>query len=338
MQTPSDISMPVVARGIAAVIATLVLCVYAAPIAAEAQPADRVARLGYLTIASRGPFHQDFEQALGERGWVTGKNLTIAYRFAEDKYDRLPGLAAELVGLGPHVIVAVPTAAARAAQNATRTIPIVMFGVADPVGEGLIASFARPGGNVTGVTSSLAWATYAKQVQLIKDAVPSAKRIALLRDPSNAASLAGVKPLTEAARSLGMEMRVFGARSPEEFEGTFRAMTQAKSDALIIHREAAFFRHLARLADLSVRHRLPSVSAAAIYAKSGGLLTYAADSADEARQVAAYVDKLLRGANPAELAVEQPSKFELVVNLKTAKALGATIPASLLAQAHQVIE
>jgi putative ABC transport system substrate-binding protein len=324
---------------LAKLVTFLVIGSLAAPLVAGAQQADKVHRVGYLTaVASRGPFHQAFEQALGERGWVAGKNLVISYRFAEEKYERFPALAAELVRLEPHVIVAVPTAAARAAKNATSTIPIVMLGVADPIGEGLIAGYARPGGNVTGLTGSLTWATYAKQVQLLKETVPSARRMALLRDPSNPASLPGVSALTEAAKALGIELQVFSARAPEEFEPAFRAMSKARADALILHRESAFFRHLGRLADLSVRHRLPSISAQVDYAKASGLMTYAVRSADEARRVAGYVDRILRGANAAELPVEQPTKFELAINLKTAKVLGVTIPPALLLQADQVIE
>lgn len=171
----------------ATLIAALAVGLFAGPFVAGAQPPDKVHRIGYLSIASRGPFHQVFEQALGERGWVAGKNLAIEYRFAHDNYERLSALAGELIRLEPQVIVAIPTAAARTVRNATSTIPIVMSGVADPIGEGLIVSFARPGGNVTGVTASLSWAAYAKQLQLLKDAVPTARRVALLRDPSNQA-------------------------------------------------------------------------------------------------------------------------------------------------------
>jgi putative ABC transport system substrate-binding protein len=213
----------------------------AAPVATEAQPADKVRRLGYLSfVGRRSAFHEVFEQALGERGWAIEKNLVIEYRFAGERYDRLPLLAAELVRLEPQVIVAIPTASARAAKNATSTIPIVMSGVADPIGEGLIASFAKPGANVTGGTSSLTWATYAKQLQLLKDAIPNSRRIAWLRDPSNPASLPGVKTLTEAARSLGIELRVVEARTPGEFEPTFRAMTRARVDSSSTERPRSF--------------------------------------------------------------------------------------------------
>ena len=309
-----------------------------ASLLASAQPTDKISRIGFLSFGVRGSFHQMFEQALGERGWVTGKNLIIDYRHAEEKYDRLPALAAELVRLEPQLIVAVPTASALAARNATSKIPIVMSGVADPIGEKLIASFARPGGNVTGVTGSLSWETYAKQLQLLKEAVPSARRIALLRDPANPGSVAGVRSFTEAAKSLGIELLVVGARSPQEFESAFREIIQGRADALIVHREPLFFRQLSRLADLSTRNRLPSVSAFEGYVKAGGLMTYSVNADDEPRQAARYVDRLLRGANPAELPVEQPTRFELVINRKTAKALGLAMPATLLVQADKIIE
>jgi putative ABC transport system substrate-binding protein len=325
--------------GVAKLVMALMCAFFAAPLAVGAQPGDKVYRIGFLSVANaRGPFHQVFEQALAERGWVAGKNVIIEYRFAEEKYDRLPTLASELVRLEPQVIVAVPTASARAAKNATSTISIVMSGVADPISEGLIASFARPGGNVTGVTGSLTWATYAKQLQLLKDAAPSVRRIALLRDPDNRASLPAVGSFTEAAKALGVALQVVGARGPDEFEAAFREMTQARADALVIHREATYFRHLGRLADLAVRNRLPSICAHGGYAQAGGFLTYAVPPADEARQVAHYVDRLLRGTKPTELPVEQPTRFELIINLKTARALRVTIPPPLRVQADHVIE
>jgi len=311
--------------------------ILAAPLVAGAQQAGKVYRIGYLSAGSPSPLRQVFEQALRERGWVPGENLVIAYRYAEEKYDRLPGLAAELVRLEPQVIVAVPTAGARAAKNATSTIPIVMWGVADPIGEGLVASFARPGGNVTGFTGTT-FETFAKQLQLLKEAVPRARRIAFLRNPANPAAVPGVKTVKEAARTLGVELQVVDARAPEEFEPAFRAMVQARADALLVYPDIAFYPHLGRLADLSVRNRLPTMCGADRYAKAGGLMNYSANLADMVRQVAGHVDRLLRGANPAELPVEQPTKFELDINLKTAKALGLTIPPALLLRADQIIE
>jgi putative ABC transport system substrate-binding protein len=316
--------------------------VLAAPLAAEAQQAEKVFRIGFLSAASKptSENRQAFEHALRERGWVPEKNLVIAYSFAEGKYDRLPGLAAELVRLEPRVIVAATTVAARTARDATTTIPIVMLFVSDPVAEGLITSFARPGGNVTGPTLTPTREIFAKQLQLLAEAVPRARRIGFLWNPANPTTTGPpvVKIVEEAARSLGVELLVVGARTPEEFEPAFRAMTQARTDALLVLIDAMFFTQRARLAELSGRHRLPTMYGAGEHAKAGGLMAYGVNHADAYRRAAGYVDRLLRGANPAEMPVEQPTKLEFVINLKTAKALGLTISQSILARTDQVIE
>jgi putative ABC transport system substrate-binding protein len=322
-------------------LSSLGLGLLAAPLTADAQQAGKVPRIGFLFIGSRVMSEhllQAFEQALRERGWVTGQNLVIEYRSAEGKYDRLPALAAELVRLEPHVIVAVATGAALAAKDATSKIPIVMVNVTDPIGEGLIASFARPGGNMTGLTFSPTREIYAKQLQLLKEAVPRARRLAVLRNPTNPAASTSVRTVEQAARSLGVELQVVGARAPEEFEPVVRAMTQARADALLVLPDSMLFTHRARLADLSVRHRLPTMHGLVEDAQAGGLMAYAVNLADQFRRAAGYVDRLLRGANPAELPVEQPRKFEFVINLKTAKVLGLTIPQSLLLRADEVIQ
>jgi ABC-type uncharacterized transport system substrate-binding protein len=319
-------------------IAALTLGLFIVPLVADAQQAGKVYRIGYLSGGSPSSLRQVFEQTLRERGWVTGQNLVIAYRHADGEYDRLPALAAELARLEPQVIVAVPTAAARAAKNATSTIPIVMWGVADPISEGLVGSLARPGGNVTGFTGVPPFETYAKQLQVLKEAVPAARRIAFLKNPANAAVLPAVKIVKEAARTLGVELQVVDARAPEEFEPAFRAMAQARADALLVYGDAAFYPHLRRLADLSLRGHLPTMCVDPDYAKAGGFMNYSVNYADTVRQVAGYVDRLLRGAKPTELPVERPTKFELVINVKTAKALGLTVPPTLLLQADQVIE
>jgi putative ABC transport system substrate-binding protein len=319
-------------------ITALTVSLFTAPIGVGAQEA-KVHRIGFLSGGSPGgPARPVFEQALRERGWVTGENLVIAYRYAEGKYERLPALATELVRLEPQVIFAVSTAAAQAAKGATSTIPIVMWGVSDPIGAGLIASFARPGGNVTGLTGSPAFETYSKQLQLLKEAVPRARRIAFLWNPANPAALPAIKVVKETAQKLGVELQVVDARVPEEFEPAFRTLTQARADALLVAQEALFVIHLPRLADLSIKGRLPTICALDGYAKAGGLMNYSVNQADTFRRVAGYVDRLLRGAIPAELPVEQPTKFEFVINLKTAKVLRVTIPPSLLLQADQVIE
>jgi putative ABC transport system substrate-binding protein len=323
-------------------VGTLAGGLVAAPLAAEAQQAGKVYRIGLLGAGSQmgSELRQAFEQALRERGWVTGGNLVIAYRQAEGQYDRLPALAAEMVRLEPQVIVAVPTAAARAARDATSTIPIVMLFVSDPIDEGLIASIARPGGNVTGLTLTPTREIFAKQLQLLREAVPRARRIAFLWNPASpiTAGLATIKILQAAASSLEVELQIVGARPPEEIEPVFQAMSQARADALLVFIDSLFFTHRARLAELSVRHRLPSMYGFGEHAKAGGLMAYGVNIADAYRQAAGYVDKLLRGAKPGDLPVEQPRKFELVINLKTAKALGLTIPQSLLQGADEIIQ
>jgi putative ABC transport system substrate-binding protein len=311
---------------------------FTAPLPVQAQQAGKAYRIGYLKISgspAEDPLVPIFEQALRERGWITGKNLLITYRTADGKYDRLPSVAAELVRLDPRVIVAVSTSGTRAAKNATSTIPIVMWGVGDPIGRGLVASFGRPGGNVTGFTDASPDA-YAKQLQLLVEAVPHARRIAYLTNPANQA--APVDAVKEAARTLGIELLIVGARGPEDFATAFRAMTQAKVDALLVSDDGVFFRQLGRLADLALRSRLPSMCGNWNYAAVGGLMNYSVDRADTVRKIAGYVDRLLRGAKPADLPVEQPTKFSFVINVKSAKALGLSIPAPLLLQAEQVIE
>lgn len=318
--------------------AALALGPFTAPLIVGAQQAGKAYRIGYLKISgspAEDPLVPVFEQALRERGWIMGENLVITYRTADGKYDRLPSLATELVRLDSQVIVAVTASGTRAAKNATSTIPIVMWGVGDPIGQGFITRLARPGGNVTGFTDASPDA-YAKQLQLLKEAVQPARRIAFLVNPANQA--VPVNEVKEAARRLGIELVVVGARGPEDFETAFRTMIQAKADALLVSDEGGFFRHLGRLAELSLRSRLPTMCGNWNYAAVGGLMNYSVDRADTVRKVAGYVDWLLRGAKAAELPVEQPTKFSLVVNLKSAKALGLTVPDPLLLRAEKVIE
>jgi putative tryptophan/tyrosine transport system substrate-binding protein len=318
-------------------LAALTLGLFIAALGEGAQ-ASKVDRIGFMAAGSPGPFQPAFEQGLRERGWMMGENLLITYRYAEGKYDRLPAIAAELARHQPRLIVANSTAAARAAKNATSTIPIVMWGVADPIGEGLVSSLARPGGNVTGVTGVPSLETYGKHLQLLTEAVPHARRIAVLWNPGNSASLPSLDVVKETARTLKVELQIVGARAPEEFAPALRAMAQARADALLVYYDAAFSPHLSRLAALSLRHRLPTMCGDPSYAKAGGLMNYSVDWADSVRQLAGYVDRLLRGAHAAELPVERPTKFELVINRKTARALGVSIPPSLLLQASQVLE
>jgi putative ABC transport system substrate-binding protein len=329
----------VVKHSIVPLVAAVILALLTAPGIAEAQQTAKVQRVGYLRLGHPGPdpLVTAFEEALRKRGWVTGENVIIDYRYAEERYERLPTLATELVRLQPQVIVAVTTAGTLAAKDATSTVPIVTMGVADPVGQGLVASLARPAGNVTGFTD-MPVETYAKQLQLLKDAIPRARRIALLTNPANAAWTSVGKAVVDAAPKLGIELQVLTARTPEEIEPAFRAMARGKVDALLVVDDATFFRQFGRLADLSIRYRLPSMCGNWNFANAGGLMNYSVNRIETVRQVAGYVDRILRGAVPAELPVEQPTRFSLVVNRKTAKALGVTIPSPLLLQADQIIE
>ena len=261
----------------------------------------------------------------------------IEYRYAEGRIDRLPGLAEELVQLKVDVIAASPTGAAMAARNASRTIPVVGMSLTEPVELGLVASLARPGGNVTGVTYGVDTDIFGKQLGLLREAVPKVRRVAVLSNPSPAQPLI-IKNVTAAGRSLGLQLQLLQAREPGEFDGAFAAMAKERAGGLLVVGDSMFFIHRARLAELAVMHRLPSVSTQTQWVEAGGLMSYAASLPDIYRRAASYVDKILKGAQPGDLPVEQPTKFELVINLKTAKALGLTIPQSVLLRADQVIE
>src|SRR5438552_4352151 len=300
-----------------------------APLAAEAQQAGRVPRIGFLSLTSpsdRPPLLDAFRQGLRELGWVEGQNIVIDYRYAEGRIDRLPDLAAELVRLKVDLIVAsAGTQAATAAKNATGTIPIVMIFVRDPVGTGLIASLARPGGNVTGVSGSAGLDLFAKQLELLKETVPKIRRVAILSNPDNAYHQLAIREVNVAARSLGVQLQLLEARGPNEFDGAFAAMATEGVGALLVLADAIFGSHRTRLADLAARSRLPAAFGVRDNVEAGGLMSYGPSILDSYRQAATYVDKILKGAKPAELPVEQPAKFELVINMKTAKALGLTI-------------
>src|SRR5437773_8341450 len=312
-----------------------------APLAAEAQQAGRVPRIGVLSLTSSSdrPSHLDaFRQRLRELGWVEGQNIVIDYRYAEGRVDRLPDLAAELVRLKVGLIVAsAGTQAATAAKNATETIPIVMTDVRDPVGTGLIASLARPRGNVTGVSGSAGLELFAKELELLKETVPKIHRVAILSNPDNAYHQLAIREVNVAARSLGVQLQLLEARGPNEFDGAFAAMAKERVGALLVLSDAIFSSHRTRLADLAARSRLPAAYGVRESVEAGGLMSYGPSFLDLYRRSAAYVDKILKGAKPADLPIEQPTKFELVINLKTAKALGLTLPPSLLQRADAVI-
>jgi putative ABC transport system substrate-binding protein len=313
------------------------------PRAAEAQAPARVFRIGLLggsppTSPEAAHVWAAFFQGLRELGYVEGRNVVIEGRWYGDNIERLPALAAELVRLPVDVIVAGAAPAPEAARRATSTIPIVLSNHSDPVASGLVASLARPGGNVTGSSIALR-EVIGKQLQLLKEVVPGLQRIAVLTNPDLLGHELDVRELDIAARALAVGTHLLTARGPGAFADAFAAATKERVGALFILRGGSmFFAHRGRLAELAARSRLPAMSPLREYVQAGGLMSYGVDVRDTFRRAASYVDRILRGAKPADLPVEQPTKFELVINLKTAKTLGLTIPPAVLARADQVIE
>jgi putative ABC transport system substrate-binding protein len=323
-------------------IGTLAGALLAAPLAAEAQQAAKIARIGFLTLnlALNPQLREAFLRGLRDLGYVEGSNVVIEYRDAEGKPERLPALAAELVALKVDVIVAPPTLAALAAKQATRTLPIV-FTAADPVTDGLVTSLARPGGNVTGLSTTAAPEIVGKRLELLKQAVPGVNRVAVLWQPGGQGERTNkdmLKGAEVAARALGVRLHVVEARGPEDFDRAFSDMTRARAGALTSVGTTMFFNERRRLVALAAKNRLPAAYSQREFVDAGGLMAYGANIPDLWRRAATYVDKILKGAKPADLPVEQPTKFELVVNLKTAKALGLTIPPALLVRADEVIQ
>ena len=313
----------------------------AAPLAAEAQQAGRVYRVGYLSTPTRESVERGLEaflRALRELGWVEGQNLIIEYRWAEGKVERLPDLAAELVRRKVDLIVAPAGSAALAAKNATSSIPIVMIFPSDPVEMGLVASLSRPGGNITGTTFTPGPEIFGKQLQILKEAIPHASRVAILWNPADPSFATQKREVEAAARSLRIRLQHVEARGPEEFDSAFSAMARERADALLVGGTSTFLAHRTRIAELAVKSRLPTMYSFRESVEAGGLMAYAVNMADFVGRAAVYVDKILRGAKPADLPVEQPTKFELTINLKTAKTIGLTIPQSVLARADAVIQ
>ena len=308
--------------------------------AAEAQQAGKVYRIGYLSAPTRASVErglQAFLQTLRELGWIEGKNLIIEYRWADGNIERLPSLAAELVAQKVDLIVAPAGTAALAAKKATSSIPIVMIFPADPVGLGLVASVRRPGGNVTGTTSTPSSEIFGKQLQILKEAVPRATRVALLVNPVDLAFGSQVREVETAGQSIGIRIQRVEAHGPEEFERAFAAMTREHAEALLVANDTTFLVNRARVAELALKSRLPTMNFYREMVEAGGFMAYAVNMAGFTPRAAVYVDKILKGAKPEDLPVEQPTKFELVVNMKTAKALGITVPPSVLARADEVI-
>jgi putative ABC transport system substrate-binding protein len=321
-----------------ALIVLLTLSIFVTPLAAEAQPPGKVFRIGRLTLASPSTDDPDgFRQGLRELGYVEGQNIVIESRSAEGGVDRLGALATDLVRHPMDVIVAAGSPAIHAAQQATSTIPIVMTTDTDAVAQGFVVSLARPGGNITGL-AGLGVELSGKGLEFLKEVVPTASRIAALWNPANASLAPFLRETQAAAQALGVELQVLEVRTPNEFEGAFAAATSGRAEALIVMRDAFLLDHRARIVDLAQRHRLPGMYPRRSYVDVGGLMSYAANIPDQQRRAATYVDKILKGAKPADLPVEQPTKFELIINLKTAKTLGLTIPPHILFQAHEVIQ
>ena len=310
----------------------------AAPLAVAAQQPGKVYRIGLLSPTSQSPSIEAIREGLRTLGYVEGQNLVIEYRSAEGRFDRLPDFAVELVRLHVDVIVAVVTQASVAAKNATSTIPIVMMAVGDPVGAGLVASLARPGGNVTG-TSGMAVEVASKLLELLQQVAARIHRVSVLWNPANEVFQGQMVKATEAAaRSMGIQLQMLAARDVKEIDRAFAAMTKGRAEALVVLPDPVFVAQHSRIAVFAARNRLPSVSGSSGYAEEGGLITYGPDFFELGRRTAAYVDRILKGAKPGDLPIEQATKFELAINLKTAKALGLTIPPSLLQRADQVIE
>jgi putative ABC transport system substrate-binding protein len=316
------------------------LALGAAPLAAQAQQAARVARIGYLSAPTRASVEQvvqSFERSLHDLGWVVGKNLVIEYRWAEGKIARLPELAAELVRSKVDLIVAPAGSAALAAKNATSSIPVVMIFPIDPVGLGLVASLRRPGGNVTGTAASAGLDIFGKQLQLLKEVVPQATRMAMLSNAENRSYAGQFDEVNAAAKALGIRLQILEARGPEDFDAAFASMARERTQALFVGRNSIFLVHRVKIAELAINARLPTLCGYRESVEAGGLMAYAVNMSDFIGRAVSYVDKILKGAKPADLPIEQPSKFDLSINLKTAKALGLTIPQSLLLRADEVI-
>jgi putative ABC transport system substrate-binding protein len=316
--------------------------VLAAPLVAGAQQTGTIYRIGILgnvplTDSGSARLWGEFAQALRDLGYVDGRNITIEYLSSDGRYEKLPALAADLVRHKADIIVAPAVQNVFAAKQATQTIPIVMVSVGDPVGNGLVASLARPGGNVTG-TTFLTSAMVGKQLELLKQITPHVSRLGLLVNPANPGHQLLAEEAKVAAHSLGVELQAVEVRGPADFERAFAAMTRERAGALFVPWDGMFLVYLVRITQLAAKTRLPAMSGERRYVDVGGLACYGPSALESFRRAAAYVDKILKGAKPAGLPVEQPTKFEFVINLKTAKALGLTIPPSVLARADQVIE
>jgi putative tryptophan/tyrosine transport system substrate-binding protein len=315
---------------------TVILLTTAIP--AEAQP-GKVPRIGFLITSSPAaiaPRMDAFRQGLHEHGYVEGKNIVIEPRYADGKFDQLPALAAELVRLKVDVIVTSGPTATRPAKGATSTIPIVMTFDDDPVGSGFVTSLARPGGNITGL-STLSPEISGKQLELLKEILPKLARVAVVGTSTRQGTAQSLKEMEPAAGALVLKLQYIDIENPKDIESAFRAATKERADALLVLQSPVFNSQRAQIADLALKSRLPATYPRREFVEDGGLMSYGVSISDLDRRAASYVDKILKGAKPTDLPVEQPTKFELVINLKTAKQIGLTIPPNVLARADRVI-
>ena len=307
---------------------------------AEAQSAKKTWRLGFLAFGTRPPdgaLPQALRQALQELGYVEGRNITYVGRWADAKQDRLPGLATELIELKPDAIVTNGGPSAETAKGKTQRIPIVIMFAGDAVGVGLVGSLARPGGNVTGITDQAAELS-AKRLELLKEAVPTASRIAVLWNANNTSMTLRYHEIERAARVLHVAIQPLGVREPDDFDAAFSAMTRDRPDGLFLVTDALTTLNRKRVLEFAAMHRIPAMYEFGFLVQDGGLMSYGVSSDDVSRRAAVYVDRIFKGAKPGDLPVEQPTRYYLFVNMKTAKALGLTIPPSLLLRADQVID
>jgi ABC-type uncharacterized transport system substrate-binding protein len=311
----------------------------ATPRATGAQQSGKLRRIGFLwdTPAVWPHALRAFREGLRDLGWVEGQNLVIEYRWAEGRFERLPGMVEELLRLKVELIVAPTSIYTGAARRVTTTVPLVFASHADPIGSGHVSSLARPGTNATGLTIVMS-ETMAKSVELLKAALPRLARIAVIWDPATPSHQPALKAVEDAGRALGIGIQAVRIGDPAEFDGAFAAIIQERAGAVLVLSTPLFMGGTKRLAELGLSHKLPTMFGPREHVEAGGLLSYSPDRADLYRRAATYVDKILKGANPADLPVQQATKFELVINLKTAKALGLTIPPSVLARADEVIQ
>ena len=326
-------------RGAVGLVATLALGFLWVPLAAKAQPASQLWRIAFLGAESPATGHHfldAFRQGLRDLGYVDGQNITIEARWAEGRNERFPDLVAEVVRLKVHVMLAISTPAALAAKQGTQTIPIV-FIAGQPFGSGIVASFRRPGGNMTGLSLALGEEFAGKWLELLREAMPSASQVAVLWNPANPVNVEYLKTLQGSAQRLGVMLQPQGVQDPSQFDSAFAAMATARAQALIVFADPLTVRYRDQIVALAAKDRLPAIYGFREFVDAGGLMAYGSNVSYICRRAAAYVDKILKGAKPGDLPVEQPTQFELVLNLKTAKVLGLTLSPSLLFQADEVI-